>query len=135
VNINGKHKCRFRVRCCGDAPEPVADGEWHFRCTHGGGVANSYGYRAETECRVTVTDPSGNCVSFWGRAPANKVTTGGAARACVGDGDLWDGRVTDEKRLTTSRRFLRTLHAKACIVAGIEVPPEIMAEVVVEILS
>lgn len=50
---------------------------------HGGSVKNSYGYAADTECAVAVAHPDGRCALWFGRAPANKVTLGGAAASCL----------------------------------------------------
>lgn len=57
--------------------------DWSFYSSHGGSVANKYGYPAETEVVFAAGDPSGNVVVFCERLPANKVTLGGAAAACL----------------------------------------------------
>jgi hypothetical protein len=65
--------------------------------THGGSVANSYGYAAETEgvLAAAVYDTTANVVRVrvWaGQLPANKVTTGGVC-GLFGFRDLADDRV------------------------------------------
>lgn len=62
-----------------------------IRADHGGGVANGYGYRAETETLVTVAFPDGRVVQWHGRAPANKVTLTFA-------GDLFDKRCGEDRK-------------------------------------
>ena len=87
--------------------------DWVFEVEHGGAVANCYGFPAETECALAVSDPFGVVVLWTARAPANKVTERGAAEACVsGAGDLFDKRVGSERKslardlLVQRHRFL-----------------------------
>lgn len=94
-------------------------GDWVALVDHGGGVANSYNYPAETECVLALSDPLGNVVCWVGRAPANKVTDRGAAKACVrGAGDLFDDRIKNEERLGRAFEALKRRHR--------EVIPEMM---------
>lgn len=53
--------------------------------THGGGVANSYGYKADTEGCVAIATPDGRAVVWVGRLPANKVTPAAVCRRVGGD--------------------------------------------------
>jgi hypothetical protein len=52
-----------------------------YNVAHGGGVSNSYGYRAETECCVAIATPDGRAAVWVDRIPANKVTYSGAVYA------------------------------------------------------
>ncbi len=71
---------------------PVCDAD------HGGSVANSYGYAAQTEGAVLVAFPSGQVAVWAAQLPANKVTLSGVASATAGYAYCWDGRVGDAKR-------------------------------------
>lgn len=77
----------------------LAADDWVVDVDHGGGVANAYGYPAETECVLAVSDPFGIVVVWTNRVRANKVTYRGAAEACVsGAGDVFDLRVKSPER-------------------------------------
>ena len=82
---------------------------------HGGEVANSYGYRAETEAALVVAFPDGSHVLWTARVPANKVTWAGAASACCPVArDLYDGRCPKGSvRESNSRKF--TIAAAAAV--------------------
>lgn len=104
---------RIRVRACSlDTAETAvkAASSQSGRCiraTHGGGVANAYGYPAETEAEVQLglVCDSGIFVGVWrAQLPANKVTVSGAAAACTGR-RLFDGRFREE-RLAAQRDAL-----------------------------
>lgn len=92
----------------------MAAGSPAYLVRHGGGVANSYGYPAETECVVAVGLPNGNVAVWASQTSANKVTLAGAARAAVGPvaGDLWDGR-TGTNRQEKASRELRQMAEEA----------------------
>lgn len=66
----------MRARAWGHAAWAVDDG---------GGVCNSYGYRAETEGCVAYALPTGEVVVWVARLPANKVTPAGVCRAVGAD--------------------------------------------------
>ena len=91
---------RLKVRSVGireaarDARQRALEsGKWRAVCRHGGDVNNSYGYPAETEAVLAVSDPRGRVVVWFRRLPANKVTLGGAAGACLEYArPLWDAR-------------------------------------------
>lgn len=85
--------------------------DWVYDVTHGGSVCNSYGYKADTECLLAVSDPFGNVLCFPGRARANKVSERGAANACLeGAGLLFDLRVKDDLTKESVRKMLQSLH-------------------------
>jgi len=89
----------------------LKSGEWVVDVDHGGSVANSYGYPAQTECVLAVSDPLGITVFWCSRVPANKVTLRGAADACVtGAGDLFDERVTAKARKEQAMAWIKHLH-------------------------
>lgn len=93
----------------------IERGDWVFEVEHGGSVCNSYGYRADTECVLAVSDPFGNVVYWTGRAPANKVTNRSAANACFPHAAvLFDGRVTSKTVKEEARRILMAEHGKFC---------------------
>lgn len=99
----------YFARWTAERAEEVSD--WVFDVNHGGDVCNSYGYRAETECVLAVSDPFGNVVFWVGRADANKITKRKAAEACLpGAGDLFDERVKSDDRKETARRLLIQEH-------------------------
>jgi len=73
----------------------ATDGKLHAQVEHGGTVCNSYGYRADTEAALAVSDGRITVV-FMSRVPANKATKFGAANACVpGAGAVWHSRLGD----------------------------------------
>ncbi|MCI0557539.1 MAG: hypothetical protein MN733_03510 [Nitrososphaera sp.] len=87
-------------------------GEWQYKAIHGGDVCNSYGYPAETECGLAISDPYGNCVVWVGRAPANKVTLRKAADRCLYPaGDLFDKRIKNQDRLEFTRKVMKKIHS------------------------
>jgi len=102
---------------------------WQIRVTHGGSVANAYGYPAITEAVLAVSDPYGNCVYWTSRLPANKVTDRGAANACLFPaGDLFDARVTDESRRQNAMEYLEKIHQQyfpPMIVIASAIPEEV----------
>jgi hypothetical protein len=89
------HAGRFRVRAI-DLPTFVARAitkvlrngyRYYVAAKHGGSVCNSYGFPAETETAGVAIAREGDVL--WvrygvGRIPANKATTGGAARSTIG---------------------------------------------------
>ena len=73
----------------------ATDGKLHAQVEHGGTVCNSYGYRADTEAALAVSDGRITVV-FMSRVSANKATKFGAANACVpGAGAVWHSRLGD----------------------------------------
>ena len=92
---------RLRVRSVNEfaLAERVADrslekGRAAIHCTHGGGVANRYGYPASTEAVLAVALDAQTVVLWARRLPANKVTLAGAAGKYA---DLYDGRTGKER--------------------------------------
>jgi len=82
--------------------------DWSYLVEHGGGVANAYGWRAETECALAVANPAGLVVVWMTRKAARGVSEAGAANCCIyGAGDLWDGRITSEERREEARALMR----------------------------
>lgn len=76
-----------------------SDDGWIANVIHGGRVANAYKYPADTECALAVSNPAGIVVVWLTRTHARGVTLRGAAKACLrGAGDLWDGRVNQERK-------------------------------------
>jgi len=72
---------------------------WQVDVDHGGGVANSYGFPANTECVLALSDPFGIVTLWTGRTRANGVTLRSAAEACFqGSGDLFDLRIKSPER-------------------------------------
>lgn len=109
VRVDGFVGTRRRVRRIDEdtiaevtAMTCVSRGEDYITADHGGSVANKYGYPAQTECAITVALRAERMVLQWcDRAPANKVTYSGVARACLGSmcphaSDIWDGRTNEE---------------------------------------
>ena len=100
---------RLRVRRIDEAAIAAdvsyTDGKWHAQVTDGGSVANAYKYPADTEAALAVCDPAGRVIVWMARLPANKVTRGGAANACLrGACDLFDGRYQGDSDTCTRRR-------------------------------
>ena len=104
---------RIRVRCARSIPAMVADAvatasvEGHARIvTHGGGVANCYGYPADTQAAgvsvVRVSDTAYRVLAEFDVLAANKVTLSGAAACTLGKRGPWDQRV-GTKRATWDR--------------------------------
>jgi len=92
------------------AEEATQHGIWHLELDHGGTVANNYGYAAETEWAVAISDPEGNVKLWCGRIAANKVTKGGVvAQVHPSLRPLFDGRYCDAERLAAVDR-LATIH-------------------------
>jgi len=91
----------------------LEEDRWIADVIHGGSVANAYGYSAETECVLAISDPNGIVVYWTGRASANKVTYRGAAEACVpGAGDLFDERIKSSERKELARKVLQDAHRR-----------------------
>lgn len=99
---------RLRVRRINEqslAADTADAGKWTARCRNGGSVANSYGYRADTEAALAVRDPAGRVIVWMARLPANKVTRRGAAKACLdGAQDLFDDRLAGDSDTSVQRR-------------------------------
>lgn len=75
----------------------TASVEGHSRCVdHGGGVANCYGYPADTQAAgvsvVRVADHAYRVLAGFAVLPANKVTRSGAAAETLGYRGPWDDR-------------------------------------------
>lgn len=111
-------RARLRVRRVDEiswaqsvAEQALESDDWFADVIHGGGVANAYGYPAETECVLALSDPFGNVIVWCARAPANSVTERGAAEACVaGSGALFDGRVRSCLRKQEALQILQEEH-------------------------
>lgn len=116
----GISSTRLRVRrvnetALADAARST-DGKWHIKVRNGGSVANSYGYRADTEAALAVSDPHGTVVVWVARLSANKVTARGSAEACLcTTGDLFDARVLSAARKATAWDVIKRAHALAVI--------------------
>ena len=104
---------RIRVRRARSIPAMIADAvatasvEGHSRCVdHGGGVANCYGYPADTQAAgvsvVRVSDTAYRVLAAFAVLDANKVTLSGAAARTLGKRGPWDQRV-GTKRATLDR--------------------------------
>ena len=105
----------------------VEDDEWVVDVTHGGDVANAYKYPANTECVFAISDPLGIVVYWTGRVPANKVTSKGAAEAClIGAEDLFDKRVGSVRRQAAldyaKRKHRQVIPAMMVIAAAADYP-------------
>ena len=75
--------------------QAATSGRLTAEVAHGGTVCNSYGYRADTEAALAVSDGRITVV-FMSRVSANKATKFGAANACVpGAGAVWHPRLGD----------------------------------------
>ncbi len=83
-----------------------AEGRPKIHATHGGGVANSYGYPADTEGVVAVGFPDGSGWVKVARLPANKVSLGGVFRRCTGFSGLFDDRFSKKTKAEVRRAFL-----------------------------
>ena len=65
------------------------DGRLHAEVEHGGTVCNSYGYKADTEAALAISNGRITVV-IMSRISANKATKFGAANACVSQcGVIW----------------------------------------------
>ena len=85
----------------------ATDGKLHAQVEHGGTVCNSYGYRADTEAALAVSDGRITVV-FMSRVPANKATKYGAANACVpGSGWVWHGSRTHDDLVPAAWKAVR----------------------------
>jgi len=80
---------------------------------HGGGVANKYGYPAETEGVVVVGYPDGTAVGKVVRLPANKVTLSGVFAAISGLRGLFDARFSSAKKQAVRNEFLAQVSSTA----------------------
>jgi hypothetical protein len=91
---------------------------WQYHCAHGGSVANSYRYRAETEAVVAIAAPDGAVAVWYARANAHAVTLRSAARAAVESSliaDVWSApanRPGPRGRGALVRAEARLLHAR-----------------------
>jgi hypothetical protein len=93
------------------ARRAIEQSDWFIDVEHGGTVCNSYGYKADTECALAVSNPFGVVVYWTGRCSANKATYRKAADVCFpGAGDLFDERVKDEDRKQNVRNLLMAAH-------------------------
>ena len=82
-------------------------GQLTAEVAHGGTVCNSYGYRADTEAALAVSDGRITVV-FMSRVPANKATKYGAANACVpGSGWVWHGSRTHDDLVPAAWKAVR----------------------------
>lgn len=101
---------------------------WRASVRHGGNVANCYGYRADTEAALAVRSPRGHVVVWMARLPANKVTLGGAADACVpGSRALWDSRYGRDAE-KAAWWMIKKAFVKAVIAHGDKLPHLSVAE-------
>jgi hypothetical protein len=73
---------------------------------HGGDVAGSYGYPAQTEAIVTVAFPNGDVVQWGCRLRANAVTHGGILATCLGN---WARAFGDDRFGEARREEVREL--------------------------
>lgn len=88
------------------ARRAIESDDWVFAVDHGGGVASSYGFSAETECVLAVSNPFGVVVCWTARAWANKISDRGAAAACLpSSGEYFDLRVKGDRK-SLAREFL-----------------------------
>jgi hypothetical protein len=98
------------------------DGQDCYMVDDGGGVCNSYGYRAESEvCLIVAVRIAGTThVAWWAaQIPANKITPCGAASACVPcAAPIWDGRCNEESVAHAQQRL--SDEARHCIYAILE---------------
>lgn len=78
--------------------------------THGGDVAGSYGYPADTEGLVTVAFPNGDVVQWGCRLRANGVTHGGVLATCLGE---WARPYADTRFGEAKRQKARELILKS----------------------
>lgn len=93
---------------------------WYASIRTGGSVANKYGYPASTEAALAVRAPSGQVVVWMARLPANKVTNGGAADACLlGARALFDRRYTADETRTAAWRVVKTQFVAEAVKRGI----------------
>jgi hypothetical protein len=71
------------------------------RVDHGGGVANCYGYRADTQAAgvsvVRVADHAYRVLAGFAVLPANKITRSGAAAKTLGHRGPWDDRMSTKR--------------------------------------
>jgi hypothetical protein len=112
---------RLRARTVSEAEtarraacKALASGEWAYALSHGGSVANSYGYRAFTETVVAVSDPEGRVAVWKSTAPANKVGGRAVAMSCLPVlADLVDERVKNSVRKKDAWRGVCQAHSQA----------------------
>jgi hypothetical protein len=89
------------------AASKAGDGKLGYACAHGGGVANCYGYPAETEVALAISDGLSTVV-YLSRVPARNVTYHKAANACVPtSGVLWRRGSVSMARRKTAQLALR----------------------------
>lgn len=74
---------------------------------HGGSVANSYGYPAETEGQVVVAFPEGVAVRWYCTLSANKVTLSGVLSTCGLDHRLFDRRCSERSKADARRSIIQ----------------------------
>lgn len=106
-------KKRLRVRRVDEDAAAVAaldasreKGRAVIKACHGGGVANCYGYPAETEGCITIAWPDGHVWQRVVRLPANKVTFAGVFRCAWGEPGLFDDRYTRANRRALAREVI-----------------------------
>ena len=87
-------------------------GKTIIKVAHGGGVANKYGYPAETEGAVAVAYPTGEHWVGFARLPANKVTYGGVFEKVTGRRGLFDDRFSQEAQAKVRKEFLEDVKSK-----------------------
>ncbi len=113
-----RHRLKARLVNVGEVSEEAkssaeTNDDWGYAVSHGGGVAVSYGWRAETECVLAVSNPAGLVVVWLTRDSANSITYRRAANACIqGAGDLWDSRITNEERLQLAKKIMQKAFEK-----------------------
>lgn len=90
----------------------IAEGCWIVAVHHGGTVANSYGYRASTECVLVAASPIGEVALWYGVVSANRATLAGAAHACLPvAGDAFDKRCGDDRKAAARALVIKTARA------------------------
>lgn len=83
---------------------------FRIRVGHGGGVANKYGYPAESTAVACTKDPNNNVIINMTRIPANKITYAGTVAACLGEDarPIFDERYGEEKTKVAQKTLRRT---------------------------
>ena len=111
-------KKRLRVRRVDEDAAAVAaldaareKGRAVIKACHGGTVANSYGYPAETEGCISIAWPDGHIWQVVVRLPANKATLSGVFRHAWGKPGLFDDRYTRDHRRALAREVI-SYHAE-----------------------
>jgi hypothetical protein len=93
--------------------QAVTSGQLTTEVEHGGTVCNSYGYKADTEVALAISDGRMTVV-FMSRVSANKATKCGGANACIpGSGFVWHGGRLNEGYVTASWSVIRLAFEEA----------------------